>query len=138
MNRTEAREIAFKILFSNNFFDNGFDEEIFANILENEGQKCNEHELDFIKSMVLGVKDHKDSIIDVISRNLSAYKFERLYSVDKVALILSTYELMYNKETPFKVAINETLNIVKKYSTDKSVAFVNSVLDKIYRDISNE
>ena len=138
MIRTEAREIAFKMLFSNNYNNDGFDIDTFTNILQDEEKKSSQKDLDFIKSLVLGVIEHKDEIIQIISRNLNDYTFERIFSVDRVALMLCTYELKYNKETPFKVAINETLNLVKKYSTEKSASFVNSVLDKVYKEIANE
>ena len=128
MNRTEAREIAFKILFSNQFLDNGFDIEIFTELLD--GNKCSQKDIDFVKSLVLGVKQNKDVLEEVIGQNLSEYKYERLFSADKVALILCVYEIKFT-DTPKKVAINEALNLVKKYSTEKSAGFVNSVLDKI-------
>lgn len=128
MNRTEAREIAFKILFSNQFLDNGFDIEIFTELLD--GNKCSQKDIDFVKSLVLGVKQNKDVLEEVIRQNLSEYKYERLFSADKVALILCVYEIKFT-DTPKKVAINEALNLVKKYSTEKSAGFVNSVLDKI-------
>lgn len=136
MNRTTAREIAFKMLFANQVFDNGFDNEVFANVLD--GEKCSEKDLEFIKSLVLGVQQNKDELIGLVSKNLSSYKYERLFSVDKIVLLLCSYELVYQKDTPYKVAINEALNLVRKYSTEKSTAFVNSVLSKIYKEISNE
>lgn len=136
MSRTQAREIAYKMLFSNQFLNNGFEESVFVEILD--GQKCSETDMEFIKSIVVGVQEHLSELQEIISRNLSAYKFERLFSADKVALLLCVYEMIYCQDTPKKVAINETLNLVKKYSTEKSVAFVNSVLSKIYKEISNE
>ncbi|MBO5103260.1 MAG: transcription antitermination factor NusB [Clostridia bacterium] len=136
MSRTQAREIAYKMLFSNQFLNNGFEESVFVEILD--GQKCSETDMEFIKSIVVGVQEHSSELQEIISRNLSAYKFERLFSADKVALLLCVYEMIYCQDTPKKVAINETLNLVKKYSTEKSVAFVNSVLSKIYKEISNE
>ena len=136
MSRTQAREIAYKMLFSNQFLNNGFEESVFVEILD--GQKCSETDMEFIKSIVVGVQEYSSELQEIISRNLSAYKFERLFSADKVALLLCVYEMIYCQDTPKKVAINETLNLVKKYSTEKSVAFVNSVLSKIYKEISNE
>ena len=136
MNRTEAREIAYKMLFSNQFLNNGFDEVLFADILD--GEKCTEKDIEFIRSIILGVYSHKEELENLISKNLSSYKYDRLFSADKVALLLCTYELLYCKNVPYKVAINEALNLVKKYSTEKSASFVNGVLSKIYKGLQDE
>lgn len=135
MTRTQAREVAFKMIFSDQFVDNGFNQDDFLNITE--GMSFDENDMQFVKDLVVGVRTNLDELKDIIGRNLSAYKYDRLFSADKSALLLCTYELKYNSETtPGKVAINEAINLVKKYSTDKSTAFVNSVLDKIYKEIS--
>ena len=139
MTRTQAREIAYKMIFGDQFVDKGFDKEDFANLME--GEKFDASDMEFVQNLVVGVRTNLDALKDIIGRNLSAYKYDRLFSADKAALLLCTYELKYNnEETPAKVAINEALNLVKKYSTEKSSAFVNSVINKIYKEIfgSNE
>ncbi len=139
MTRTQAREIAYKMIFGDQFVDKGFDQEDFVNLMD--GEKFDASDIEFVQNLVVGVRTHLDELKEIIGRNLSAYKYDRLFSADKAALLLCTYELKYNrKETPIKVAINEALNLVNKYSTEKSSAFVNSVIDKIYKEIcgSNE
>ena len=136
MNRSQAREIAYKMLFSNQFLNNGFDEMLFADILD--GEKCSQQDVEFIRSILVGVFNHQQELEEIISQNLSSYKYDRLFSADKVALLLCTYELKYCKDVPYKVAINEALNLVKKYSTEKSASFVNGVLSKIYKGLNNE
>lgn len=135
MTRTQAREVAFKMIFSDQFVNNGFDKDDFINIAD--GVKFDETDMEFVKSLVVGVRDNLADLQEIIGRNLSAYKYDRLFSADKTALLLCTYELKYTSDTtPASVAINEALRLVEKFSTAKSTAFVNSVLDKIYKEIS--
>lgn len=134
MTRTECREIAYKMIFGNQFLDCGFDMDNFVNLAD--GATFDETDVEFVKTLVNGIKEHFAELQELISHNLSAYKYERLFSADKVALLLCTYELKFVPDTPHKVAINEALNLVKKYSTDKSAGFVNSVIDKIYKEIT--
>lgn len=133
MTRTEAREIAYKMIFGDQFLDCGFDMDNFVNLLD--GQSFDDVDVEFVKGLVTGVREHLDELHQLIERNLSAYKYDRLFSADKAGLLLCTYELKYTTDTPHKVAINEALNLVRKYSTEKSAGFVNSVLDKIYKEI---
>lgn len=136
MSRTTARETAYLMLFSNQFNKNGFSNDELMDILD--GKPINEEEIEYVKNTVNGVISHKDELIAVINKNIENYAFERIFSADLCAIMLATYELMFCKETPSKVVINEAINLVKKYSSDKSFSFVNSVLSKIFKDISNE
>ncbi len=136
MTRTEAREVAYKMIFQDQFTLKGFDTDDFINLME--GKPFSEADLEFVKLLVNGVKEKLPELQELISHNLSEYKYDRLFSADKVGLLLCVYELKFCKDTPHKVAINETLNLVRKYSTDKSAGFVNSVIDKIFKEISNE
>ncbi len=137
MTRTQAREIAYKMIFGDQFVDNGFEMEDFLALCE--GMPVTDEETQFVQGLVVGVREHIGELREIIERNLSGYSYDRLFSADKAGLLLCTFELKYNAEsTPKKVAINETLNLVKKFSADKSVAFVNSVIDKICKEIEAE
>lgn len=135
MTRTEARELAYKMIFSDQFTNTGFDMDNFIELCE--GAPFDDQDVEFVKSLVNGVKENLPTLEEIISRNLSAYSLDRLFSADKAALLLCVYELKFNTDTPHKVAINEAINLVKKYSADKSAGFVNSVIDKIYKEISS-
>ncbi|MBR4270082.1 MAG: transcription antitermination factor NusB [Clostridia bacterium] len=136
MSRREAREIAYKMLFSQSFGDIGWDKNDIVNILD-EGQKMGEKDLEFVTKILKGVSEHNSEINAIIERNLQNYRIERVFSTDIAALKLATYELKYT-DTPAQVVMNEAIDIVKKYSSEKSFSFVNSVLSKIYKEISNE
>ena len=118
MSRTTARETAYLMLFSNQFNHNGFSQEALMDILDSK--PITESELEYVKSVVNGVEAHKDELLDIIKQNVDKYALERVFSADLSAILLATYELKYCENTPPKVVINEAINLVKKYSSDKS------------------
>ncbi|MBQ7977298.1 MAG: transcription antitermination factor NusB [Clostridia bacterium] len=136
MSRTMSRETAYLVLFSNQFKTPEISNEVVLDVLD--GKPISVEELDYIKSLVLGVLEHREELEAIVKNNLTGYAFERVVSTDLSAIMLATYELKYCKDTPSKVVINEAINLVKKYSTDKSFGFVNSVLSKISKELSDE
>lgn len=72
---------------------------------------------------------------DHIKAHLKNWKIERLSKVDHTNLLLATYELCYEKETPTKVVINEAIEISKKFGTEDSSSFVNGILDNLAKSI---
>ena len=136
MSRREAREVAYRVLFSHQFVTPEFSDEVVANALD-EGQKLSKSDLSFVKELISGVAAHKEELLNLISKNTSGYTLGRIVTADLVALILATYELKYSK-LPLGVVSNEAVELVKKYSTEKSFGFVNSVLSKVHKEISNE
>lgn len=136
MSRTISRETAYLLLFSNQFKAPEMSTEAIIDVLD--GKPIEPDEIEYIKALVLGVNEHREELENLIKNNLVGYSFERVVLTDMTAIMLAAYELKYCKDTPEKVVINEAINLVKKYSTDKSAGFVNSVLSKIYKEISNE
>lgn len=74
---------------------------------------------------------------DLIAASTIKWQFTRLSPVDKSILRLSAYQLKFCSDIPPKVVINEAIELAKKYSTDKSPAFVNGVLDAVLKKIEN-
>lgn len=75
-------------------------------------------------------KNH-DSIDELIKKYSTGWDFERLVKMDKDILRIALSELLYIKETPMKVVVDEALELAKKYSTDDSASFINGVLAKV-------
>lgn len=90
---------------------------------------------DFARRLVDGVLARLGSIDETIRGAAERWKLERIALVDRSILRLATYELLDEPDVPPKVAIDEAIELAKKYSTAQSGAFVNGVLDRIYRDI---
>lgn len=128
MNRAEARNIIMTILYQvfmyqTNNIDYNLDDVFKENLpIDN----------DFVKEMVNGVLNKKEELFDIANNNLKDWKMSRLGLTDQAILSLGIYELLYT-DTPSIVAINEAVELAKKYSDDKVKNMINGVLDKIYR-----
>ncbi len=124
MKRTDMRELAFKTIYSK--FFNPSDEDVLKGA-DKDG-------LEFTSQILSNFAKNYSEINDIISKNLKGYTIDRLYKIDLAILILAIIELIYIK-TPKEVVINESVELAKKFSTDKSPKFINGVLADIVKDI---
>lgn len=132
MNRNEARVVIMTILYQLFIY-----EKSNINYDLNEVIKENlEIDNDFVKSMVSGVMDKKAELEEIADKNLKDWKMARLGLPDQAILCIGIYELLYT-DTPEVVAINEAVELAKKYSDDKVKNMINGVLDKVYHDKIN-
>ncbi len=126
LNRTEAREKIMIILYQIDLYDKDkipYDlESVFHENLEIDNK--------FVRDIVDGVLEKKDSVDKIISKYLENWDLDRLGKTDRAILRLSTYEMLYYN-TPKVVVINEAVELAKKYSDEKIVKLINAVLDKI-------
>lgn len=120
--RSQARETVFKYLFSRLF--NPDDEGLFV-VLTKE---LNDLDKEFANELLKGVLDNEERLLESISNLSIGYKLNRLRNADKCALLLGMAELDNFKDTPTAVIIDETVNLVSKYSTENSMDFVNGIL----------
>ena len=88
---------------------------------------------DFVNSSVDGIIEHKKEIYDLANKYLNKWTMDRLNKVDQGILSLGIYELLYT-ETPSVVAINEAIELSKKYSDESVTKMINGVLDKVYHE----
>lgn len=94
-----------------------------------------EEELLFPAILLKGTLEKLEEIDEAIRRHLTGWKFERLQLVDRAILRVAAYELMFQKDVPASVAIDEAVEIAKEYSSDDAFRFVNGVLDGIWREV---
>lgn len=92
-----------------------------------------EVENDFVNNCIYGVLDKQDKISTLANKYLVDWNIDRLSKVDKAILSLGIYELIYT-DTPSVVAINEAIELSKKYSDEKVTKMINAALDKIYHN----
>ena len=123
MNRTLAREFAFKTIYAK-FFDVEYNDDL--EVSDSEAFK-------FISQILSVYNDNVSAINEIISKNLKGYTIERLYKIDRAIITLAIIELNFIKETPKEVVINEAVDLAKKYSTEKSPRFINGVLADIVK-----
>ncbi|SFC96808.1 transcription antitermination factor NusB [Clostridium uliginosum] len=132
MNRKLSREKAMELLFGMSLNADNC-EETLENFIDNYEGDIKELDLTYIKRILIGVEYNKEKIDEAISANLHNWKIGRISKINLCILKLAVYEIEYNEEVPNRVAINEALEIAKKYSDEKSVSFINAVLDNILK-----
>ena len=132
MNISKMREYAFMLLYELEI-QKKFDEENLEIFLENNNIEDNNAKK-YITKIVKGIKENEPKIEETISSKLKPeWKLDRISKINIALLKLSIYEIIYT-DVPYKVAINEAIELAKKYSDDKVVKMINGVLDKIYHE----
>ena len=99
--------------------------------------ELSENACKFAQEIVTGVKDAMQEIDGVISKNAKNWTIGRMAPVDRNVIRIASFEIMHRSDIPNTVAINEAINLAKKFGGIKSGAFVNSVLDKIREHIES-
>lgn len=131
MTRKEAREQAFFLIFEKSFREEEINEIIAT------AQEAREFEEDeYIKSTVAGVFENIEDIDNIISNNISGWKINRLSKVSLALLRLAIYEMKYNDQIPVNVAINEAVELCKKFATPDDAAYINGVLGAVAKGLS--
>lgn len=134
MKRSAIRELAFRLIYSLEIQKTENIEEQVELYLE-----CNEikeeEAKEYIKHTVKGIEKNKEEIKKSIEKNLKAdWKIDRISRIDLSLLELAIYEIKYS-EIPYKVAINECLELSKKYGEESSKNFVNGILASIVKEL---
>ena len=132
-NRRKSREIALQFLYSNDFHGNSgrlsnVEEEFekFSLNFDVSGKALN-----YAREIVLGSEDHLAEIDESIRKHSHNWRLERMSSVDRNILRIAVFEMLYSRDVPSSVSINEALEIAKRYSHHDSVAFINGILDGV-------
>ena len=134
MNRSKIRELAFELLYSleiQKVEKESIEEQIKISLETNEitDKKAEEYFTD----VVYGIQTNSEKIQETISSNLASnWKIERISKISLVLLKLSTYELIY-KKIPYKVVINEVVELAKLYGDENAPSFINGVLGNIVK-----
>jgi N utilization substance protein B len=130
--RTRARECALKILYQIDIAKVD-PEEAISSFLSN--RRLDVSVSDFCAKLVRGSVENLDKIDKLIRPCLQNWQIERIAVVDRNILRMATYELLFLKDIPPKVSINEAIDLAKRYGDLESGKFVNGVLDEIHRRI---
>ena len=130
MSRRELREHIFRLIFRMDFHpedEMNEQEELYLDNLVG----ITDEERQYIQTKadaVRGMKDELDQQIDAVA---DKWKTSRMTKVDLTVIRLAVYEILHDEEVPTGVAINEAVELAKRYGTDQSPAFVNAVLAKL-------
>ena len=131
MTRRKIREEIFKLLFEYELINNDIEKRINDVITEENLKK--DEEIDFLRSYVTDIIANEDILIGRIKDALEGWTYERLGTIEKVLLKISFYEITI-KKIGYEIAINEVLEISKKYSYNDTKDFLNGILAKLVRD----
>ena len=132
MSRKKSREKAMELLFGMTL-SKETPNEVIETFVDNYEDNIKELDLDYIKEVLEGVEENKTEIDSIIESNLQNWKIDRISKVNLTILRMGVYEIRFATEIPDKVALNEALELGKIYSDEKSVSFINGVLDKVLK-----
>ena len=131
MNRSQAREQAFKLLYQIEIQKEVSKEDI-ALFFENNEIKSKEAK-EYIEDVVNGINKESKTIINEIEKNLKQdWEIDRISKINLALLKLAIYEINY-KKLPYKVVINEVVELAKKYGEETSKVFINGILASVVK-----
>ena len=131
MNKSVAREFTFKVLYSMEIMHEYDNEQVDLFIQNNEIE--DERIIKYIRNTVKGVLENKKEITKQIDENLKEkWDIDRISKIDLVLLQIAIYEIKYRK-LPYKIAINEAVELAKMYGEENSKSFVNGMLATIVK-----
>lgn len=134
--RSTAREIAFKLVFEDMFGTSTaqsmlgvlFDEDVNWNDITEENKE-------YIEWARKNTKEHQEDVDKVISEFAKGWKIDRMNRVDVSILRLAITEIMFREDVTSAIAINEAVELAKKYSTDEAPQFINGILGAFVRSL---
>ena len=126
LGRREERQQAFDLVFERLFRDDSA-EEVFEDAVNARGEEIS----GYARTIVKGVEEHIDEIDKVIEENLKGWKKNRISKISLTILRIAVFEMLYVKDVPVSVSINEAVELAKNYATETDGSFVNGVLGSV-------
>ena len=136
MTRSESRGLAFELLYSLEIQKTSKDEQKEQINMFLESQEIKEQKVkDYIEGTINGINLNKEEILKYISQNLKEkWDISRISKVNLALLELAIYEMIYT-EVPYKVVVNEAVELAKKYGEESSPSFINGILANIIKQL---
>lgn len=131
MTRHDAREQAFIIIFEKSFHNETDINELISFAEENEVFKADAYSVSLCKNTVENIEKLDSYIIS----NLKGWSYNRVSKVAKAILRLALSEMLFSEDVPVSVAINEAVELAKKYAGDDEPAFINGILGSIAKEL---
>lgn len=126
MQRREARELLLAALYRCEFLPEALDEAF------DETDPGDQRE--YIETIFHGIRDRQQEIDEMLGEKTIGWKFERLALLDRNILRLGVYELLYFDDVPPEVALDEAVELAKKFGTEQARKFINGILDRIWKE----
>ncbi len=133
MQRSAMRELAFKFIYGIEIQKNEYDIEQVEIFLESNNI-VDEKVKEYLEDIQNGLKDNNSEINELIENNLKGnWSLNRISKINLSLIKIAIYEMLY-KNIPYKVAINEVVELAKKYSDESAPVFINGILASIVKD----
>ena len=130
MQRSAMRELAFKLIYEIEMQNEDEEFEIF---IENN-EITDEKVIEYLKDIKTGIKEHSEEINDLITTNLKQnWSLKRISKINLSLIKLAIYEMIY-KKLPYKIAINEVVELAKKYADESAPLFINGILASVVKE----
>jgi N utilization substance protein B len=126
MNRRSAREFLLRLLYQREFVDAPLDEAL--------AETDPGRQRPYLEKFLSVLSAHRSEIDAQIAKRAVGWKLERLALMDRNILRLGICELLYMSEIPAEVAIDEAVELAKRYGTEQAPVFINGILDRIWKD----
>ena len=154
MSRKRAREIVLCLVFEKEYHKAVSCEKLYSDLFENNGigeiygvlgekekdeiekkkEKINEKDENYIKTTFLGVFKNIEQIDDIITDSSIGWAYNRISKISMALLRIAVYEILYDGDVPAKVAINEAVELSKKYDDAEAYTFINGVLGAVVKN----
>lgn len=135
MSRSTAREHLFQLTFEQLFSEDKNDVTLEAYLMD---ASLTDSDKLYVRKTYDGIYTHLDELKGIVAKYSNGFNIDRIYKPDLAAMIVSVYEMKYVPEVPAAVSINEAVELVKKYSTEKSKSYVNGVLASVNKALTEE
>lgn len=135
MSRKTAREVAMKLAFARLFGG----EDTYEAILDKSGisETPTEDDMTYSTEVLAGLDGHLSEIDELISGLAIGWSIERMPRVDLSILRIAVYEMLYRKDIPHSVSINEAVELAKRFGGERSAAYINGMLGTLARKQEN-
>jgi N utilization substance protein B len=134
--RRQGREHALQMLFQWDISKGSFND--VRNTFWTLKQESASNTRAFADHLAAGTVQHIDQIDVLLARHAEHWRLPRMAAVDRNVLRLATFELLFETQTPRVVAINEALEVARRFSTSEAIQFVNGILDSIHKEVETE
>lgn len=132
MQRTAMRELAFKLIYGMEFNNEASEEQVQIFIENND--ITDETAIEYLKKVANGLEENSEEIDSLISKNLKEnWSLDRISKINLSLLKLAIYEMVY-ASLPYKVAINEVVELAKKYADESAPVFINGILASVVKE----
>lgn len=135
MSRSTAREHLFQLTFEQLFSEDKNDVTLEAYLMD---ASLTDPDKLYVRKAYDGIYTHLDELKGIVAKYSNGFNIDRIYKPDLAAMIVSVYEMKYVPEVPAAVSINEAVELVKRYSTEKSKSYVNGVLASVNKALTEE